>query len=128
MKFVSFVAEHRAGYGIVHQDGIFDLSARLGAVLPDLKSFLCARALGLAETLPSITGVDYARGEFAYAPVLGNPEKILCVGLNYEEHRKETGRPESAHPSIFTRFSDTLIGHERPVILPTVSSRARLRR
>jgi 2-keto-4-pentenoate hydratase/2-oxohepta-3-ene-1,7-dioic acid hydratase in catechol pathway len=122
MQFVSFFAEGRARYGIVHQDGVFDLSSRLGDLLPDLKSLLRARALGLVETFPKVTGVDYARGEFTYAPLLGNPEKILCVGLNYEEHRKETGRPESAYPSIFTRFSDTLIGHETPIILPSVSS------
>jgi len=122
MRFVSFIAEGRASYGLAHDGGVFDLGARLGAVLPDLKSLLAARALGLAPELPRPTAVDYAGGQFAYAPVIGNPDKILCVGLNYEEHRKETGRPEAAYPAIFTRFADTLIGHEQPLLLPPVSS------
>jgi len=122
MRFVSFFADGRASYGIAHRDGVFDLGARFGTVLPDLKSFLHARALGLTESLPSVSGVDYCSGEFSYRRVIGNPDKILCVGLNYEDHRKETGRPESEYPSIFTRFADSLIGHEEPILLPPVSS------
>ncbi|MGY3563981.1 2-keto-4-pentenoate hydratase/2-oxohepta-3-ene-1,7-dioic acid hydratase in catechol pathway [Bradyrhizobium sp. USDA 4463] len=122
MRFVSFIAEGRASYGLAQDGGVFDLGARLGAVLPDLKALLTAQALGLAPQLPRPTAVDYAGGQFAYAPVIGNPDKILCVGLNYEEHRKETGRPEAAYPAIFTRFADTLIGHDQPLRLPPVSS------
>ena len=38
------------------------------------------------------------------------------MGLNYETHRKETGRAEAAHPAIFTRFPDTLIAHGQPIV------------
>lgn len=122
MKFISFRAEGRASYGLAAGDGVFDIGARLGTVLPDLKAYLQAVSLGLAAALPSDPGADYGPGEFAYLPVLPNPGKVLCVGLNYEEHRRETGRPEAAHPSIFTRFADTLVGHQAPILLPPVSS------
>jgi 2-keto-4-pentenoate hydratase/2-oxohepta-3-ene-1,7-dioic acid hydratase in catechol pathway len=85
------------------------------------KSFLEAAALGLVHD-PRISGADYTIGEFAYLSVIPNPQKILCVGLNYEDHRKETGRAEAANPALFTRFADTLIGHEAPIVLPSVSS------
>ena len=55
-------------------------------------------------------------------PVIPNPGKILCVGHNYEEHRQETGRAKTAHPSLFVRFADTLIGHEAPIVRPPVST------
>lgn len=122
MRFVSFSAKGRKSWGVAVAGGIHDLGARLGAVIPDLKTFLAARALGLAAAPPTANVVDYAPGEFTYDPVIPNPDKILCVGLNYEDHRRETGRPEAAHPSIFTRFADTLIGHGAPILRPPVSS------
>jgi 2-keto-4-pentenoate hydratase/2-oxohepta-3-ene-1,7-dioic acid hydratase in catechol pathway len=120
MRFLSFMADHRPSYGVATSGGVFDLGARIGSVLPDLKSFLEASALGLARD-PKVTGVDYVIGEFTYLPVIPGPQKILCVGLNYEEHRRETGRVEAAHPALFTRFADTLIGHEASIVLPSVS-------
>lgn len=122
MRYVSFVAQGRTSYGLALPKGVFDLKARLGSVLPDLKSYLAAASLGAVPRLPESLNADYGPSEFSYLPVVPNPEKVLCVGLNYEEHRKETGRPESAYPSIFTRFADTLVAHDAPIVLPPVSS------
>lgn len=122
MAFVTFSAQGRSSYGILRDDGVFDLGARIGSVLPDLKSLLRARGLGLLKGIPAANSTDYAAGEFSYQPVIPNPAKILCVGLNYQAHRKETGRAATEHPAIFTRFSDTLIGHEAPIHLPSVST------
>jgi 2-keto-4-pentenoate hydratase/2-oxohepta-3-ene-1,7-dioic acid hydratase in catechol pathway len=122
MRFVSFEAEGRSSFGIAHDNGVFDLGRRLGALLPDLKTYLEAAALGLAGHLPKPHIVDYAAGEFVYLPVVPNPTKVLCIGVNYVEHRAETGRPEVAHPTIFTRFADTLIGQGEPIRMPTVST------
>jgi 2-keto-4-pentenoate hydratase/2-oxohepta-3-ene-1,7-dioic acid hydratase in catechol pathway len=122
MSFLTFKAEDRISYGIARPDGVFDLGRRLGAVLPDLKSFLAAQGMGILGSLPKADTTDYAAGEFTYLPVIPNPAKILCVGLNYVEHRKETGRPVTQHPSIFTRFADTLTGHDAPIILPPNST------
>jgi 2-keto-4-pentenoate hydratase/2-oxohepta-3-ene-1,7-dioic acid hydratase in catechol pathway len=58
-----------------------------------------------------------------FLPVIPNPGKILCVGLNYVSHRTETKRPETEHPSIFTRFADTQVGHLAPVLRPSFSTR-----
>ena len=118
MRFLTFAAEGRVSYGILQDTGVHDLGRRLGSVLPDLKSYLAARGLGVLKE-PSGTGaVDYAAGEFSYLPVIPNPAKILCVGLNYEEHRVESSRSKTEHPAIFTRYADTLIGHEGSILLP----------
>jgi 2-keto-4-pentenoate hydratase/2-oxohepta-3-ene-1,7-dioic acid hydratase in catechol pathway len=122
MRFVTFKADGRVSYGLAKDGGLVDLGVRLGSILPDLKSYLRAASLGLLPAAQQGATLDYAAGEFTYEPVIPNPDKILCVGLNYEEHRKETGRPEAAYPSIFTRFADTLIGHQAPILLPPVSS------
>jgi len=122
MRYVTFKAEGKISYGFARNGGVVDLGARLGKVLPDLKAYLQAGASGLAFTPPYDAPRDYLADEFSYEPVVANPDKILCVGLNYEEHRKEAGRPEAAHPSIFTRFADTLIGHAAPILSPTLSN------
>lgn len=122
MGFITFEAEGRTSYGIVHESGVFDLGARIGSVLPDLKSFLTARSLGVLHAYPAPDTVDYTMEEVAFLPVVPNPQKILCVGLNYDEHRRETGRAETEHPAIFTRFADTLTAHKGPIILPPNST------
>ena len=122
MAFVSFSAEGRTTYGIATPDGVFDLGRHLGAAFPDLRSLLTAQSLGLIAALPEPTTTDYATGEFTYLPILPNPAKILCVGLNYEDHRVETGRKKMDYPTLFTRFADTLTGHGTPMLLPTNST------
>ena len=54
-------------------------------------------------------------------PPLPDAGKILCVGLNYDEHRVETGRPKTEHPTLFTRFPDSLVGHQRSIRRPRSS-------
>ena len=60
--------------------------------------------------------------DITFLPVIPNPQKILCVGLNYVSHRTETKRPETEHPSIFTRFADTQVGHKAAVLRPKFST------
>jgi 2-keto-4-pentenoate hydratase/2-oxohepta-3-ene-1,7-dioic acid hydratase in catechol pathway len=122
MAFVSFLAEGRPTYGIARPDGVFDLGLRIGAALPDLRSLLTAQGLGLLAPLPAPSTTDYATGQFTYLPLLPNPSKILCVGLNYEEHRVETNRPKATYPTLFTRFADTLTAHQTPMLLPSNST------
>lgn len=65
----------------------------------------------------------YARSDVRLLPLVPNPEKILCVGLNYATHVAETGREQKEHPAIFTRWADTLVAAGDPVIRPKESVR-----
>ncbi|MBE1208556.1 fumarylacetoacetate hydrolase family protein [Aminobacter carboxidus] len=122
MRYVSFEAEGRASYGIGTDRGIFDLGARIGSVIPDLKSYLKASELGLVPSAQANLSADYAVGDIAYLPPITEPGKVICVGLNYEGHRLETGRPKQTYPTLFARFADTLIGHGVAIRRPPVSS------
>ena len=122
MKFMSFTAAGRASWGLARDDGIVDLGARFGAAAPTLRRFLDLRAAGFEAALPRGAVADYRPDEVVHAPVIGDPAKIICVGLNFEEHRQETGRPKADHPALFTRFADTLVGHGRPILCPPVST------
>lgn len=113
MHFVSFEKDGVPSWGRLDGDTIIDL----GAIAADLKSAIAA---GLLST--DIDGPRLARAQVRLLPVIPNPGKILCVGHNYEDHRVETGRAITDFPSIFTRFGDTLIGADAPIVRPRVSS------
>jgi acylpyruvate hydrolase len=59
--------------------------------------------------------------EAAFAPVVPAPSKIICVGLNYRSHILEMGRELPTSPTLFTKFADTFIGANDPIVLPAVS-------
>ncbi|MDP2324358.1 MAG: fumarylacetoacetate hydrolase family protein, partial [Gammaproteobacteria bacterium] len=57
-----------------------------------------------------------------FAPVIPEPARILCVGVNSSEHIREMGREKPDYPSLFTRFADTLVGHGQPIVRPRLST------
>ncbi|AUN32576.1 fumarylacetoacetate hydrolase family protein [Niveispirillum cyanobacteriorum] len=119
MKLISFRHGAIDSYGLVDDQQVLDLGAVAGAEAPDLKTAL---AKGLLSTLAARPAPTLPYASVTLLPVLHNPGKIFCVGHNYEKHRQETGRAKVAHPSIFTRFADTLIAHGAPIVRPRVST------
>jgi acylpyruvate hydrolase len=61
--------------------------------------------------------------EADFAPVVPRPGKIICVGLNYRSHILETGRDLPEYPTLFAKFTDTLLGPGDDLVLPSVSER-----
>ncbi len=117
MRYVSFRRpDGTPSFGRIEDDRIVDLGAAPGAPA-DLRSALAAGTLG------ALSGTDgMAFADAVLLPAVPNPGKILCVGHNYETHRLETGRAKADHPSIFTRFADTLVAHGQPIVRPAVST------
>src|ERR1700733_6874492 len=54
-------------------------------------------------------------------PPVPTPPKILCVGLNYDDHLEESGLKKPAYPEIFARFATSLIAHQDPIRRPRES-------
>ena len=93
----------------------------LGNTYPDLKS-LIGRDYHKLIANSTDASPDIALSDVQLLPPITNPDKIICVGLNYESHRKETGRPEVGFPTLFTRFANTQIGHGEAMWQPAESS------
>lgn len=122
MKLVSFEKDGIPTYGMLDHDTIRQVNAAFQARHPDLKSVFAADALAaLPDACSEQLSVDAP--SVRMLPVLPNPAKIFCVGLNYKTHVAETKRPDSQYPSIFTRFADTLAAHGDELVCPPVSSR-----
>jgi len=81
-------------------------------------------ATGNAASVPERAGaaaVPIAEADFA--PLVVNPSKIICVGLNYRTHIAETGRELPQYPTLFAKFAETLLGPNDDLVLPAVSDR-----
>ena len=63
------------------------------------------------------------RSDVQLLPVVPNPGKILCIGLNYATHVAETGRDQKDHPAVFTRWADTLVADGEPLVCPPETAR-----
>lgn len=120
MKLATVKLNGRQSWGIVDDDSFFDIGALPHPDYADLKAAIVAGLAEVAEAKVAATRVPVAQLE--WLPVIPNPEKILCVGLNYEMHRKETGRDEVLHPTIFARYANSQTGHLAPIVRPKVST------
>jgi 2-keto-4-pentenoate hydratase/2-oxohepta-3-ene-1,7-dioic acid hydratase in catechol pathway len=100
--------------------GIIDAGARLSNEFADLRAVLQAGALDRLRAFESAEP-DFSEEDIDYLSVIPNANKILCVGINYMGHIKETGREPPSYPVLFARFADSFTGHDQPLIRPTVS-------
>ncbi|MDP6437686.1 MAG: fumarylacetoacetate hydrolase family protein [Gammaproteobacteria bacterium] len=121
MKISSIDLEGESVYGYL-DDGVIRVPKPEFLVLyPDLKSVLAAEAYAelastdIAETV-SIT-------EAVFEPLIPNPGRIFCVGINFLAHMKEMGREPPDYPWLFTRFADSQVGHGQPMLRPPESEK-----
>src|SRR4029453_6849451 len=115
MKVVTFERNGKRSYGLLDKDYVIDAGSRLANRYADLRSVLVADALKELKAAGGESAPTFQVKEVTLLPVIPNPEKIFCVGLNYVSHRTETKRPDSKYPSIFTRFANTQVAHLVPV-------------
>lgn len=122
MRLLSYIDPLRGpSYGVAGELGaIHDLGADNAAYAPTLRHFV---TLGdwrkrADEALAHDPVLRIGDPGLVLLPPIMNPGKIICVGLNYDDHRKETGRAVVDHPTLFTRFADTLVGHDTAIVAP----------
>ena len=121
MKLATFKTAQGASYGAVTGKGIVDLRRYLGNQYPDLKALIEGGAIDQARKHLSASP-DYQASDITWLPVIPNPDKIVCVGLNYEEHRAETGRDKTEQPALFLRVAESQVGHRQPILRPREST------
>jgi hypothetical protein len=110
MRLISFLLNNTACYGAVHGNKVLNLTPILGAQAPDLKTLIAKKMLAQAADALSKNTPDLIFEDLSLLPVIPNPEKIMCVGLNYHDHVKETGRELTEKPAIFSRVNASQVG------------------
>ena len=120
MKLLSFETDAGTSYGRLEDHGVIDLGQRLGNKYPDLRTLLEESGQAEAEAIVA-TDVDYKLDEISYQQVIPNARRIICIGLNYREHAAEMGLKFPEHPSLFSKWPDALVGHEKDIVCPKAS-------
>jgi 2-keto-4-pentenoate hydratase/2-oxohepta-3-ene-1,7-dioic acid hydratase in catechol pathway len=123
MKLISFLRSGSASFGVVVGENVLDLKPLLGSEAADLKTVIEKNLVSrikdlLASHQPNLKLVD-----LTLLPVIPNPDKIVCVGLNYHDHVKETGRDLTEKPAIFLRLNDSQVAHGQNMVRPMESHR-----
>ena len=119
MRLVSFRRKDgAAGFGMMIDGQIKDCTG--AGPHADLRAVLAA---GDLPALAAAEGPMLDPSDITLLPPVPNPDKILCIGLNYLTHIKETGRDKPKHPSIFTRYPSSVLGHDVDLIRPKVSEK-----
>jgi len=125
MKFTTFLHNGRARLGVVDGDQLIDLQAAQPQVPSDLRGALSA-GVDLAAAAKAAIASTAPRLPLAgqpLAPLVPEPGKIICLGLNYFDHAKEGGRAKPEYPWFFFRGATSLVAHGAPGILPKVSGK-----
>lgn len=83
--------------------------------LPDVAALLADP--GAATLSGPVVPLD----QVELAPLVVRPGKIICVGVNYAVHQAEMGHERPAHPTLFAKYAEALIGADDPIVLPPES-------
>jgi 2-keto-4-pentenoate hydratase/2-oxohepta-3-ene-1,7-dioic acid hydratase in catechol pathway len=121
MKLASFVVQGRSSYGVVEGDHVIDLESLKPTLGHDLKQAIANDRLGELTREPQASLPRLPLADVTFLPVIPNPGKVLCIGINYATHVRETGREMPTYPMIFTRFADSQTAHLQPIVRPTAS-------
>ena len=122
MRFVHFVEGTSKGLGVEQAGTLRGLTEKDHGYPGSLLDLLNAGADALKaahDRLSDAPLIDLSK--VRYLPPIERPGKIVCVGLNYAEHTKESPYEQPSYPSFFPRFASTLVGHGEPIIRPRVS-------
>lgn len=123
-RLSTVLVQGKMRYGAVTDKGFIDLSARFGADWPSLRHAIDDNALErLSDASRGLTE-DFPLSALAFSPPVPNPEKIICVGVNYPDRNEEykDGQAAPSNPSLFPRFPRSFVGHETPLSRPPESA------
>jgi len=125
MRFIRYRTSGQPRLAVHAGEQVVDLGA-LDASLPQDLTLILEQGPAM---LAAISGLlDAYGGPFLDVDTLQllnpfpRPGKIICVGLNYDEHAKETQLQTTAFPTVFTRFASTLVDPEAPILRSPVSA------
>jgi acylpyruvate hydrolase len=124
MRFTTCLLHGQPRLAVVTDSGVIDLHAADPACPKQLRAALDA-GVDLRAAARKAIDSNVARQplhELAFAPLVPEPGKTICLGLNYYDHAKEGGRDKPDYPWFFLRSKSSLLGHLQPALCPRVSS------
>lgn len=119
MNFATYTVDGQQFYGAVADGGMIALSPDCPD-WPTLRNVIEAQGLGKLAKLAQGRAVTHADGTFRWDIPVPDPEKIICVGVNFPDRNAEYKDGQEAPPnmSLFPRFARSFVGHETPLTRP----------
>jgi 2-keto-4-pentenoate hydratase/2-oxohepta-3-ene-1,7-dioic acid hydratase in catechol pathway len=124
MKLATILTPSGPRAAVLRGDAYVDLHATQPDLPPSVRGLLEGGPELLREAVAVSERPDAIRHRaegVRLLPPVPDPQKIVCIGLNYRDHAAESGAPLPREPVLFSKFNNTLIGHGEPVVLPPVS-------
>jgi 2-keto-4-pentenoate hydratase/2-oxohepta-3-ene-1,7-dioic acid hydratase in catechol pathway len=128
MRFLSFEAHGLAGIGWVkdiHATDFVNLTLAAPELPRNLKDLICTPgglAAANAAALKAPASTVQTMASVTMLPLIPNPGKIVCMGLNYADHAKEGGNARPEYPSFFLRGNSSMVGHNQAIVRPKAST------
>jgi 2-keto-4-pentenoate hydratase/2-oxohepta-3-ene-1,7-dioic acid hydratase in catechol pathway len=126
MKFLSFKHDGQDSFGGINESGeqpaIVNLSKR-SSDLSDLRDVIRNDRLNELTELIQSSDADLSLDDVELVPTIPNPEKIICIGVNYANRNAEykDGSDLPKYPSVFMRNRESLVGHKQDIMNPPES-------
>lgn len=121
MKLASFEKDGNSTYGVLDGGTLHEPNEAIRARYPSLRDLIAAGKLSDLESDRGSTSFDVS--DVRFLPLIPNPDKILCVGVNYRPHIEEMGRDVPDYPVVFVRFAGSQTGHGQTLIKPSASEK-----
>jgi 2-keto-4-pentenoate hydratase/2-oxohepta-3-ene-1,7-dioic acid hydratase in catechol pathway len=122
MRLVTFTADGRQHWGVTKPGGVLALSDQFPH-WRTLRNVIEAGAIPQILAATEDHAPSHIEGSFTYDPPIPDPEKIICVGVNFPDRNAEykDGQDAPANMSLFIRFPRSLTGHGQSLIRPPES-------
>lgn len=120
MNIASFVSGGRQSFGIVAGDRVIALAAGIGGLRDAIAAETILPAAKAARATQSLEG-SLPLAAVELLPPIPNPNKVICIGLNFRAHAADAGLKLPENPSVFLRLNNTLAAHDAPLVRPKLS-------
>jgi 2-keto-4-pentenoate hydratase/2-oxohepta-3-ene-1,7-dioic acid hydratase in catechol pathway len=125
MRFITYTQGKEQRLGVLTGNEVIDLNQAQPQISADLRTALRAGQdlAGAAKAAIASNAKRVPLSSVTLAPVLPEPGKIVCLGLNYYDHAKEGGREKPVYPWFFLRCASSLLAPDAKALRPKVSER-----
>ena len=123
MKLARLIGEGGPVWAVAAGKGAVDATALVGTGHGSIHPFLSPDGLDRLADFAAGRTPDFGPGDIRFAPLLTDPEKIICVGVNYPDRNSEyrDGSDALKFPSLFIRTPTSFTGHDCPLVRPKES-------
>jgi 2-keto-4-pentenoate hydratase/2-oxohepta-3-ene-1,7-dioic acid hydratase in catechol pathway len=122
VRLVSYRSEGEPRAGVLTADGVVDAAQLLGEERISVRQLIQAARLDELSELVDGSSADPVK-DAELLPPLPDPDKIVCIGLNYRSHAAEAGIDPPEHPTFFAKFRNALAPPDATVTLPAASEK-----